>query len=101
MAQDDYNINSINSDDKPEHQRIAAAISFDPETDSAPILRAAGKGHLATRIVEKAKENDIPIVKDDALAQSLSALNLGETIPPKLYEVVARLLIFISKIDNQ
>lgn len=91
----------VTSSDVPSSQRIATALSFDPEKDSAPTIKAVGKGHLATKIIETAKENDIPVVKDDALASSLAALNIGTSIPPELYEVVARLLIFISKIDKR
>lgn len=86
--------------DVPESQRIATAISFDPQNDAAPTIKAVGKGHIAKKIIETAKEHDIPVVKDDALAESLAALNIGQSIPPELYEVVARLLIFISKIDK-
>lgn len=86
--------------DVPDSKRIATALSFDPENDSAPTIKAVGQGHMAKRIIETAKENDIPVVKDDMLAESLAALNIGQSIPPELYEVVARLLIFISKIDK-
>lgn len=90
----------VTSSDVPASQRIATAISFDPEKDVAPTIKATGKGHIAQKIIETAKENDIPVVKDDSLAASLAAMNLGQTIPPELYEVVARLLIFISKLDK-
>lgn len=90
----------VASSDVPARNRIATALSFDPEKDTAPTIKAVGKGYLAAKIIETAKEHDIPVVKDDALAESLAAMNLGQTIPPELYEVVARLLIFISKIDK-
>lgn len=98
MAKDRHQQN--NNEPTKEHLKMAAALSYDPETDSAPVLKAVGKGHLATRIIEKAEENNIPVVQDNDMVSTLATLNLGETIPPELYEVVARLLIFISKIDK-
>lgn len=86
--------------DTPTSDRIATALSFDPEKDMAPTIKAVGQGYVATKIIETAKEHDIPVVKDDMLASSLASLNIGQSIPPELYEVVARLLIFISKIDK-
>ena len=90
----------LSTSNVPDSQRIATAISFDPDKDIAPTIKAAGKGYIANKIIQTAKENAIPVVKDDVLAESLAAMKLGQTIPPELYEVVAKLLIFISKIDK-
>ena len=42
----------------------------------------------------------MPFYKDSALAQTLSKLQIGETIPPELYEVVAQILVFVDKMDK-
>ena len=44
---------------------------------------------MAEKIIEKAKESDVPVHKDDRLAQSLSKLEIGDYIPKELYQVVA------------
>ena len=90
----------IESDDSGS-RRVAAALAFDPEKDSVPTIKAVGQGQMARKIIETAKENDVPVVKDESLAESLATLNIGQAIPPELYEVVARLLIFISKLDQK
>lgn len=79
--------------------KTAVAVTYDP-SDSAPKVVASGKGYLADKIIEKAKESDIPIHKDDKLANTLSKLEIGELIPPELYEVVAEILVFVDNMDH-
>ncbi len=77
----------------------AIALEYNPEED-APKVIASGKGILAEKIIEKAKESDVPIHRDDKLADTLSRLEIGEMIPPELYEVVAEILIFVDSMDK-
>ena len=78
----------------------ATALQYSPETDVAPKIIATGKGEIAERIIEKAKENDIPIYQDSNLAKTLSALGIGDQIPAEIYGVVAEILIFIGSVDK-
>ncbi|MBQ9927848.1 MAG: EscU/YscU/HrcU family type III secretion system export apparatus switch protein [Lachnospiraceae bacterium] len=82
--------------DKPKQ---AIALAYNPEED-APRVIASGKGELAERIIEKAKEVDVPVHRDDKLADTLSRLEIGDMIPPELYEVVAEILIFVDAMDK-
>ena len=50
--------------------------------------------------IEKAKESDVPVHEDDKLANTLSKLEIGDLIPPELYEVVAEILIFVDSMDK-
>lgn len=77
----------------------AIALEYDP-SDDAPKVIASGKGVLAEKIIEKAKENDVPIHRDDKLADTLSRLEIGDMIPPELYEVVAEILLFVDSMDK-
>lgn len=77
----------------------AIALEYNPEED-APKVIASGRGKLAERIIEKAQESDVPIHRDDKLADTLSRLEIGEMIPPELYEVVAEILIFVDSMDK-
>ena len=77
----------------------AIALSYDPNED-APKVIASGTGALAERIIEKAKEADVPIHRDDDLAQTLSKLEIGDLIPVELYEVVAEILVFVDRMDK-
>ena len=42
----------------------------------------------------------MPIHRDDKLADTLSRLDIGDMIPPELYEVVAEILIFVDSMDK-
>ncbi len=77
----------------------AIALEYDP-SEEAPKVIASGRGVLAEKIIEKAKESDVPIHRDDKLADTLSRLEIGEMIPPELYEVVAEILIFVDSMDK-
>lgn len=77
----------------------AIALEYDP-SDEAPKVIASGRGLLAEKIIEKAKESDVPVHRDDKLADTLSRLEIGDMIPPELYEVVAEILIFVDSMDK-
>lgn len=77
----------------------AIALEYDPG-EEAPKVVASGRGILAERIIEKAKECDVPVHRDDKLADTLSRLEIGDAIPPELYEVVAEILVFVDSMDK-
>lgn len=79
--------------------KTAVAIAYEPG-DEAPKILATGKGEIAEKIIEKAKEEDVPFYKDSKLANTLSKLEIGDMIPPELYEVVAEILVFVDKMDR-
>lgn len=86
-----------NKNKKPKQ---AIALEYNPNSDAAPKVIASGQGILAERIIEKAKENNVPVHKDNKLADTLSRLEIGEMIPPELYEVVAEVLVFVDAMDK-
>ena len=75
------------------------AIAYEPG-DAVPKILAAGKGQVAEKIIEKAKETNVPTYKDNKLADTLSKLRIGDAIPPELYEVVAEILVFVDDMDR-
>jgi flagellar biosynthesis protein len=87
------------ADKKETKVKQAIALEYNPDED-APKVVASGRGLIAEKIIEKAKENDVPIHRDDKLADTLSRLEIGEMIPPELYEVVAEILIFVDSMDK-
>lgn len=87
------------SDSKQEKIKQAIALEYDP-SEIAPKVIATGSGYLAEKIVTEAKKSDIPIHEDAELAKTLSKLEVGEAIPPELYEVVAEILVFVDAMDK-
>ena len=79
----------------------AAAITYDAEKDRAPRLVAKGSGLIAEKIIEIARQHDIPMVKDENLVQVLEALDLDTEIPPELYRAIAEVLAFIYRLNNK
>ena len=84
---------------KEQKPKQAVALSYDPD-DDAPKVVATGKGALAERSIEEAKQAKVPVHKDSKLADTLSRLEIGELIPPELYEVVAEILVFVEQMDR-
>ena len=86
-------------DEKKNKIKQAIALEYDP-SDEAPKVIATGRGLLAERIIEKAQESNVPVHRDDKLANTLSRLEIGDMIPPELYEVVAEILVFVDSMDK-
>lgn len=78
----------------------ATALQYSPEKDAAPKVVATGMGIVAEKMIEKAKEADVPVYQNANLAKTLSALGIGDQIPPEVYDVVAEILIFIGSVDK-
>ena len=79
----------------------AVAVKYDNKQMVAPTVIAKGEGFVARKIIERAVEADVPIVEDAALVSALISLELGEEIPAELYEVVARVLAWVYKLDKE
>ena len=84
---------------KEEKAKTAVALAYEAG-DVAPKILATGKGELAERIIEKGKAGNVPLYKDNKLANTLSKLEIGDTIPPELYDVVAEILVFVDDMDR-
>jgi len=89
-----------NSSETPP-RRVAAALGYDPDEDSAPQLMAKGQGEMADRIIALAKEHNIPIKEDRDLIAVLAKLDLGAEIPPEIYRTVAELLAFVYRVNDR
>ena len=89
-----------NMPQKKEKIKQVAALRYSPDKNSAPEIIGLGKGEIAEKILETAKENNIPVYKNNELAETLNSFSIGDEIPPELYEVVAEILVFIGSIDN-
>ncbi len=77
----------------------AVALQYNPD-DVAPKIIATGKGKVAEKIIEKAKESNVAVHEDSKLADTLSKLDIGDYIPPELYEVVAEILVFVDDMEK-
>lgn len=79
----------------------AVALKYNPEKDYTPIVVATGQGHVAEKIINLADENGVPVYRDDSTAALLTMLNVGQGIPPELYQVVAGIYVQVMKIAKE
>ena len=77
---------------------IAVALRYDADEAPAPMVLAMGANHMAEKIKEIARENRIPIRENVPLARALyKQTEVGDTIPPELFQAVALILAQIWK----
>ncbi len=80
----------------------AVAIQYDQDKYSAPVVLAKGADHLAEKIKEIARDNQVEIVENKPLARMLYAnVEIGEMIPPELYKAVAEVLAFVYHLKGK
>ncbi|HLI63241.1 MAG TPA: EscU/YscU/HrcU family type III secretion system export apparatus switch protein [Terriglobales bacterium] len=78
---------------------FAIALEYRPEMP-APVVIAKGLNRLAEQIKEVARWHEVPIVENPPLAQALyRSVEVGQTIPPKLYAAVAEILAFLFRAE--
>ncbi|MDX8407212.1 MAG: EscU/YscU/HrcU family type III secretion system export apparatus switch protein [Mariprofundaceae bacterium] len=82
-------------------QPAAVALGYDPHAGDAPKVLASGYGHIAKRILDIAREEQIHIHQDDTLAKLLARVPSGTEIPEQAYQLVAELLSFLYQTDRK
>ena len=78
-----------------------SAIGLLYEAGNTPAVSVKGFGELADEIIAAAKQKGIMIHQDEALAKTLSHLELGEEVPKELYYVIAELIAFSYVLRGQ
>lgn len=82
-----------------EKPKKAAALKYRHGQDRAPKIIAKGRGELAEKILETARQHGIPIKEDKTLVEILSSLDLYQEIPSELYRAVAEILAFVYALN--
>ena len=77
------------------YEKKAVALKYERYKDSAPKVVAKGKGVIAEKIIEVAKQHGVYLKEDPTLVEVLSGLELYEEIPEELYKVVAEIFVLI------
>ena len=85
---------------KNDKSKKAVALKYDTN-DTSPFVLAKGKGYIAEKIIEKGKDQNIHIHKDENIIDNLMQLDIGEDIPPELYEVVAEIIAYVYYLDRK
>lgn len=82
---------------KYDNRNKAVALKYDTENDVAPVIIASGYGEIANKIIEIAEHNGIPVYRDDSASSLMCMLDVGETVPPQLYQIVASIYAQLLK----
>ncbi|MBP7554411.1 MAG: EscU/YscU/HrcU family type III secretion system export apparatus switch protein [Spirochaetes bacterium] len=83
------------------NRKKAAAVTYLKENLDIPIISALGSDELADKIIEKAKENGIKIFENKEFFQYEKLFDIGNDIPPEIYKIVAEILVFIIKSNDE
>ena len=78
-----------------------AALKYDLDKNKAPCVVAAGTGYIAQKILQVAIENGVAIYHDDSAATLLAKLELGQEIPPELYQIVVNIYISLLELAEE
>jgi flagellar biosynthesis protein len=83
------------------NRKGAVALRYDAKKRAAPYVTAHGRGLLAERLIAEAQRHGIPIRENPDLVQILLQLDLGQEIPPAVYQAVAEILIFVYRMNEE
>ncbi len=83
------------------NQPIKKAVALSYNTDmNAPTIVASGQGKIAENIITEAKKSNVPVYEDEKMATLLTKLQVGDQIPEEIYEMVAKILLFVKDMDE-
>lgn len=83
------------------NKRQAVALDYNKDKkQGAPRIVAIGEGYIAEKIIDKAREYEVPIVEDVETVSKLVKMPIGSEIPEELYGAVAKILAFLYDMEN-
>lgn len=80
---------------------VACALKYVAEEMDSPMLIAKGTELIAKKIIDIAKEHNVPVIENPPVARALFRMvDINQHIPPELYKAVAEILMFVYKMKN-
>ena len=79
----------------------AAALKYTAKRDGAPRVVASGRGEIALKIIEKAKAYDVPLFRNETLADALLRQEVGSEIDPQLFQAVAEVFVWLMRTEEE
>lgn len=80
---------------------LAVAIRYEAKKMDSPMVVAKGADHLAMKIREIARANNIPLVENPPVARLLHKLDLGQHVPEDLFKAVAEILAHVYSLKGK
>jgi flagellar biosynthesis protein len=89
------------STDAPRDERPAIAVALHYDGSGAPKVLAKGRGELAERILERAREHGVPLRESPELVEVLATVDIGRQIPEPLYRAVAEVIAYAWSLSGK
>lgn len=81
---------------------VACALKYDQESMESPKLVAKGTELIAKKIIDIAREHEVPVIENPPVARALFRLVEPNCyIPPDLYKAVAEILLFVYSLRRK
>jgi flagellar biosynthetic protein FlhB len=81
---------------------VACALKYVAEEMDSPMLIAKGTELIAKKIIDIAKEHNVPVIENPPVARALFRMcDINQPIPPELYKAVAEILMFVYKMKKK
>ena len=81
-------------------QKVALALKY-PQGAEVPFITAKGKGQLAEKILDIAKENNIYIEENAPLVNLLSLEEVNDAVPEEAFEALAAIFAFVLEREGR
>lgn len=80
---------------------FSVALKYDGDKMRAPVVVAKGRGELALKIRELAKEHKVPMLEAPPLARALyKHCELEQAVPGALYTAVAEVMAYVYQLNH-
>jgi len=80
-------------------RKHAVALEYS-EIGELPKVVANGAGELAEQLVKFARENNIPVENNSPLTDLLKEVDVGCSISPQTFQLVAEVITFLYGVDR-
>lgn len=81
-------------------QKSSVALKY-PQGAEVPFITAKGKGQLAEKILDIAKENNIYIEENAPLVDLLSLEEVNDAVPEEAFEALAAIFAFVLEREGR
>ncbi len=78
--------------------RKAAALEYSGG-EEVPVIVALARGILVEKLLALAEEYNIPVYRDGDLAEALSAMDVGNEVPERLFRAVAEVFAYCYRVN--
>ena len=82
-------------------KKTAVALKDSGEGKKVPRIAAAGRGHIAEKILALAFENGIKVREDSDLSEILASIEIDSPIPSEAFMAVGEILSYVYRANGQ